>query len=255
MAKTKTSVVIACYNCEKTIGLCLKSVLLNKPNEVIVVNDCSNDNSLRVIKKFPVKLISLKERSGVSKAEKTGIDSTNGDVIFLTNADIVVPPNWIEKHLELHKKADCVGGWARYDVEPAINKNIVALPAFNCSFKRSVLKKIGNLDENLLSGSEDVEFFLRAKSHGFKLVSDSFIPTLHYHFQSYRDQIKKNWDYGFRLGKIMRKYRHGRLMNKWFLLLPIYWIAIFLKDLKNLIKPWFLKVVESIAKFIGFIVG
>jgi len=52
MKKIKTSVVIACYNCEKTVGLCLKSVLANKPDEVIVVNDASTDNSLKVIKKF-----------------------------------------------------------------------------------------------------------------------------------------------------------------------------------------------------------
>lgn len=208
MKKLKTSVIIACHNCEKNIGLCLKSVLVNKPDEIIAVNDASTDNSLKIIKNFPVKLISLKKRSGVAKAEKIGIEKAKGDIIFITNSDIVVPPNWIERHLELHKKADCVGSWVRYDVKPSVAET-VALPAYNCSFKKEVLERIGNLDENLVTGSEDAEFFLRAKSKGFKVISDSSVPVLHYHdVGSYGNEIRKSWSYGYRLGKLIKKYPH-----------------------------------------------
>lgn len=250
--KIKNSVVIACYNCEKSVELCLKSVLANKPDEVIVVNDASTDDSLKIMKKYPIKIINLKKRSGVTKAEKIGIEKSSGNIIFITNADIVVPPNWIERHLELQKKADCVGGWVRYDVKPSLNE-IAPLPAYNCSFKRKVLNAIGNIDENLADGSEDAEFFLRAKSRGFKVISDSSIPVLHYHnIGSYKNEIRRYWAWGYRLGKIIRKYPHGRLMSKWFLILPIYWLGIFLKDLKKFLKDYFLKIIESIAKFIGF---
>ncbi len=251
--RIRTSVVLAAHNAEASIGLCLKSVISNKPDEIIVVNDCSTDKSLNIIKRFPVRIINLEKRSGVAKAEKKGIEKAGGDIIFLTNADIVVPPDWIEKHLELHKKADCIGGWVRYDVKANIRKTL-ALPAYNCSFKKKVIEKIGNLDGNLRSGSEDVEFFLRAKSKGFEVVSDSSMPVLHYHdIGGYGNEIKKTWAYGYRLGKLIKKYPHGRLMSRMFLFLPLYWLFLFLRDFKKFLKEYFLKIVESAGKFTGYI--
>ena len=52
----KISVIIPCFNHEKFIGRCLRSILdqsLNKKDyEVIVVDDGSSDNSLKIIKSF-----------------------------------------------------------------------------------------------------------------------------------------------------------------------------------------------------------
>ena len=101
----------------------------------------------------------------------------------------------------MHKKADCVGGWVRYDVKPLVEETIT-LPAYNSSFKRKVIEKIGNIDETLTTGSEDVEFFLRARFYGFKVISDSSMPVLHYHYApNYKEEMKRAWNYGFRLGK------------------------------------------------------
>ena len=52
----KISVIIPVYNSEKYIGRCLRSLKrqsLNKKNyEIIIINDCSKDNSMNEIKKY-----------------------------------------------------------------------------------------------------------------------------------------------------------------------------------------------------------
>lgn len=247
----KTSVVIAVHNGEKTIKRCLKSVLVNRPDEVIVVDDGSTDNTSNIVKKYPVKLIRFKKNQGLVIAEKTGIEKAKGDIIFMTNADCMVPFNWIEIHLELHKKADCVGCWTRFDIEDKTSRDI-SLPAYNCSFKRKVLEKIGNLNSNLESNCEDTEFFLRAHHNNFSIVNDSSIPVLHIHPLSYTERLKREWKYGLRLGELIRKYPHYP-MSKRFLLLPIYWFVLFLREIKSFIKNLLLKLTESTGKFIGFI--
>ncbi|TAL24620.1 MAG: glycosyltransferase, partial [Nitrospirae bacterium] len=55
------SVIIPNYNGEATIGKCLEAVFSSEYDkfEVVVVDDCSNDNSVEIIKRFPCRLISL----------------------------------------------------------------------------------------------------------------------------------------------------------------------------------------------------
>ena len=59
--KTAVSVVVPVYNQELFIGRCLRSLLdqtLDKESyEIVVVNDCSKDNTLPILEKFKNKLI------------------------------------------------------------------------------------------------------------------------------------------------------------------------------------------------------
>ena len=56
MRSVQISVIIPVHNCEKYIGRCLRSLLKQTLNdseyEILVINDCSNDNSKDAIKPF-----------------------------------------------------------------------------------------------------------------------------------------------------------------------------------------------------------
>ncbi len=54
----KVSVIIPCYNTENYLDKCLKSVLNQtyKNLEIILVNDGSKDNSLKIMKKYGIKI-------------------------------------------------------------------------------------------------------------------------------------------------------------------------------------------------------
>ena len=86
------SVVIPNCNNAATIGKCLESAFSSdyRNFEVIVVDDCSEDNSIEVIKKFPSKLICLEKHAGASRARNIGAENSNGNVIFFTDADCIL---------------------------------------------------------------------------------------------------------------------------------------------------------------------
>lgn len=88
------SVIIPNYNNEQFLEKCLDSVLTQSvlPSEIIVVDDCSTDNSRQIIenyeKQFPsVRGIYLTENGGVSHARNTGILAAKGEYVTTLDAD------------------------------------------------------------------------------------------------------------------------------------------------------------------------
>ena len=59
----KLSIIVPAYNAEKIIGDCLTKIIQETKNivsEIIVVDDCSTDNTLRILDKFnEIKVVSL----------------------------------------------------------------------------------------------------------------------------------------------------------------------------------------------------
>src|SRR3989304_6972231 len=86
------SVIIALYNAENVIGRCLESVYRSsfKDYEVIVVDDCSTDNSYEVAKRFPCRLFSLSVNSGPAQARNFGVEQSKGDILLFIDSDTEV---------------------------------------------------------------------------------------------------------------------------------------------------------------------
>ena len=97
------SVIISCYNQEGYIAECLDSVLAQtfKDYEVIVVNDGSTDNSLRVINPYirkyhNFKLINQKNTGGCT-ARNNGIAQACGKYIYPLDGDDIISADMLEK--------------------------------------------------------------------------------------------------------------------------------------------------------------
>lgn len=107
---TKVSVIIPARNEERNIKECLLSVLNQNINpalfELIVIDDHSDDNTVSIIKKLQssqIKLIHLADfveegetTSFKKKAIDIAIKQASGDLIVCTDADCVVPDNWLQ---------------------------------------------------------------------------------------------------------------------------------------------------------------
>ncbi len=92
------SVVIPVYNEEKYLGACLDSLMKQSdpPDEIIVVNNNSKDNSIKIAQQFPVRIIHEKKQ-GMTPARNRGFNEANYEIIARTDADTIVPPDWIKK--------------------------------------------------------------------------------------------------------------------------------------------------------------
>lgn len=102
----KFTILIPARNEEQNIATCLQSIRqLNYPKhlmEVIVIDDFSEDATASVVQQFHnIRLIQLKDvvkekiNSYKKKAIETGIAAAMGDYIVTTDADCVVPPDWL----------------------------------------------------------------------------------------------------------------------------------------------------------------
>lgn len=100
------SVVITCYNLEKYIGRCIESVINQTYNnlEIIIVNDCSTDNSLKVIKEFAkcdnrIKIVNLRKNHGCGYAKRAGGDKASGDYVTFVDGDDYILSDYIEMNV------------------------------------------------------------------------------------------------------------------------------------------------------------
>lgn len=124
----KVSVVITAYNVDKYIKKAINSVLNQtyKNIEIIVVEDCSTDNTLKFIKglqksdlAFPINLVQHKENVGAGLSRRDGIKASTGDFIMLLDADDWLNKDYIEHLVDRQKEtdADIVGGGITYCYE------------------------------------------------------------------------------------------------------------------------------------------
>ena len=85
------SIVIATFNSESTIRECLQSIKKQKFQnyEIVVIDNCSNDKTIEVIKKFNFKNIKIiiEKDKGIYDAVNKGIKNSNGKIISILHSD------------------------------------------------------------------------------------------------------------------------------------------------------------------------
>ncbi|MEZ8825970.1 glycosyltransferase family 2 protein [Vibrio amylolyticus] len=101
----KVSIIITCYNYEKFIRTSIESVLnQDYPSiELIVVDDCSKDNSRSIISEYEDQLIPAfhVKNKGHGGAFNTGFDTATGDIVMFLDADDFLLPNSLKKAVSL----------------------------------------------------------------------------------------------------------------------------------------------------------
>ena len=115
----KYSIVVPCFNEEKTLEKIIYQVLKSNINihEVIIVDDCSNDNSKKIAQKLSednniIKLISHDINLGKGAALRSGFAKASGDVIIIQDSDLEYDPSELVKLIQPFEKyqADVVYG-------------------------------------------------------------------------------------------------------------------------------------------------
>lgn len=108
MLKKKLSVIVPVYNEEKTIIATLKRLEETKDKrveyEIIIVNDGSTDNTLKMLKSnvnLYQHLIDGKQNSGKGNAVKKGLEFSTGDYIIFQDGDLEYDPEDFSKFIDI----------------------------------------------------------------------------------------------------------------------------------------------------------
>jgi len=110
------SIIIPTYNREALLKKCLEQVFNSsyKHYEVIVVDDCSTDNTSKLIKKFKCERISLKENKGVGNARNIGAQHAKGSILFFIDSDVIIKKDTLKniiKNFNEHPRLKLMCGY------------------------------------------------------------------------------------------------------------------------------------------------
>lgn len=111
------SVVIPAYNRSKTITYCLDSVLKQTVSlyEIIVVDDCSTDGTVGIVRNYKdprIRCVVLNKNSGAQAARNRGIHEARGEWIAFHDSD----DEWLSEKLEQQLKALCRNNFEPFTV-------------------------------------------------------------------------------------------------------------------------------------------
>lgn len=116
--KVKISVILPSYNGERYIAQSIQSVIdqTEQDWELIIVNDCSTDNTLKICENFAkqdsrIKIISNKTNKKLPASLNVGFDAANGKYLTWTSDDNYYKPDALEKmsnYLDNHQDVDLV---------------------------------------------------------------------------------------------------------------------------------------------------
>lgn len=121
MEENKVSIIIPVYNAEKFIGKTIESVLNQtyKNWEMLLFNDKSKDDSLKIIKKYSekderIKVIDSKENVGVVVARNKLIEIATGEFIAFLDADDYWREQKLEKQIKYMKEQNALISCTEY---------------------------------------------------------------------------------------------------------------------------------------------
>ena len=187
--KALVSIVIPVHNGEKYIKEAIDSCINQtyKNIEVIVVDDKSEDNTLKILKEYGEKItvIPVEKQDGLGNVINIGIRASKGKYIARMDADDIMYPTRLEKQIEyLESNSKCVAiggqidiidesskitGHREYAIEDRdIKKNRFLFQPFAhpaVTLRKSTVEDIGLYPENMWK-VEDVKFFLILSTKG-----------------------------------------------------------------------------------------
>lgn len=194
--KFEVSVIISLFNYSDYIKTAIESVISDetKPlTEIVIVDDCSTDNSLDIVKSYlgfdsHITIIAKSENSGLVETRNLGILNSSGDYVFILDADNQINKDCLIEHFNFLKvNTEFIACYAK--IECFDKSDVLVREMSNIEFSYEMLKygnyidamsmfdkkkliDIGLYDTNLKNfgiGWEDYELWLRIASIGGKV--------------------------------------------------------------------------------------
>jgi GT2 family glycosyltransferase len=208
------SVIIPNYNYERTLGHCIRSAQRQDyPRlEVIVVDDCSTDGSLRIAQDSGATVVRTPVNSRVATARNLGAATARGDILFFLDSDVALEPGAVGNAVRVLLAEPEVGAicgtylpepmfpgplikeyralqirrwWAEKEAEGSISGLNTAM----CAMRASVFREVGPFNQRLM-WNEEQDYYVRLRAR-YDVRATPSIRGRHDHDDTLRELLRK----------------------------------------------------------------
>ena len=235
------SIIVPCFNEEKTIRKLLDSILAQTyplgQMELIISDGMSTDRTRAVIAAFQDEhsQFNLRVVENMTRTIPSGLNQAirhaRGEIIIRLDAHSMPIPEYVEHCVSAHRcsKGDNIGGV--WEIHPGENTWVAeaiscaaahplgvgdALYRLNAregavdtvpfgSFRRTLVDRIGFFDETLLA-NEDYEFNTRIRASGGVVWLDPSIRSIYFSRTTFSKLASQYWRYGYWKWRMIRRY-------------------------------------------------
>ncbi len=213
------SIIIPVFNKVEFTKQCIENLALNtayKPYEVIIIDNSSSDGTGEFLESLEgdVKIITNDTNFGFARSNNQGAKVAKGKYLMFLNNDTIPQPGWLDNMVKIMKERPDVAvvgskliypdntiqhAGVAFDVtdssvrlshiykgfdkeHKAVNyiREMNAVTAACMLVRKNLFLNIGMFDEGFLNGYEDVDFCLRVREMGNKIIYNSESELYHY---------------------------------------------------------------------------
>lgn len=200
------SIIVPAYNSGKTIARCISSLMeqTKKPDEIIVVDDGSSDDTKKIIKSFSGIVPIEQPHLGPAAARNAGAKKAKGDILLFTDADCVTDHEWVSAMSKPFENKEIAGVQGRYKTA---QKNLMAkfvqleiedrydrmrkreyidfIGSYAAGYRKDIFLKHGGFDKSFsMASGEDPEISFKLAKAGHKMVFNEKAIVYHEHVDS-----------------------------------------------------------------------
>lgn len=265
----KLSVIVCARNEEKRIRECLDSIYLNNPDEVILVDGNSNDNTLSIAEEFSDIQIIRSLNSNLVLDRQKGIDLAKNELIAMIDADHRLRPGDLDSLLKdmIYFNLDIIqssltshfthGFWdkaenASWELTHNLPGQKFMIGTAPAIYKKNVFELV-RFDDYITKTIDDTDFMYRISQFPSIRIGIGHTKISQYHFANFDTYMKKFIWYGQGDGEFCRKYPK-RAPSMLFHLLIRYPIIYSSKAIYNgyfIAVPFFF--IQGAMRFFGLI--
>ena len=172
------SIVIPTFNEESSIHQVISDIhkameLTNHSYEILVVDDCSTDNTLKQIEnRNDIRIIKHKSNKGSGAARRTGIREAKGEIVVMIDADGTYPPKEIPELLKYFPEYDQVNGARKNEAGNLIFFRLLAKKTIKALASFLTKEEIPDLNTGLKAFKKSIALkYLWSLPDGFSCVT------------------------------------------------------------------------------------
>ena len=226
--ETTVSFIVIAFNEEGNIENCLRSILAQtgaQIREVIVVDDASTDGTGDLVRQVghgsrAVRLVRLPVNRGRGNARAVGLGHAHGDLVAMVDADIVLPPNWLQACLGSIEGVSAVGGTAipdgdvaylcrSFGLRPRGRRSTMTITGNNGLYRKEIFGTVA-FDPDLTEG-EDIAFNHAMERAGMKTSLIAGLTVSHCESKSFGQSLRWLYQSGKGGARQLETYHRVRL--------------------------------------------